>query len=91
MGQQIGTEADKLFILIEGSVGVEAGFIGFPQAVLIGLRGSLWLQKGVKAVELSILIEGIVEAKAGSGGSKHGMIVVAFSGDNVAADGRRGG
>lgn len=68
MGQQIGTEADRPFILIEGSVGVKAGFISFPQAVLIGLRGSLWLQMGAKAIELSILIEGSVEAKAGSGG-----------------------
>ena len=59
--------------------------------MLIGLRGSPWLPMGVKAVELSILIEGIVEAKAGSGGPKLGMIVVALSGDNVTADGRRGG
>ena len=68
MGQQMGAEADKLFILIEGSVGVEACFIRFAQAVLIGLRGSLWLEMGARAVELSILIEGSVEAKAGSGG-----------------------
>ena len=34
MGLQMDAEADKLFILIEGGVGVEAGFIRYPQALL---------------------------------------------------------
>ena len=62
------TEADKLFNLIEGGVGVVADFIRYPQSVMISLRGSPWLQMGSKAVEVFILIQGSAEAEAGSGG-----------------------